>query len=167
MVQNIQLWWWDNLVWLGSGLMFCNVGWCGVDMLIRILLVVCKIMSEDSDSTLEYKRWFKGGGWTGYKERWFCVVWFPFLHCLLIHFYSTARDNFEQFQLLSCHVFLIHTSSSLSWSDITWLVPLSPAPDPTHFKIPKTNTLFIELSTAVQPLSVLLFFPHLSQDLTS
>jgi hypothetical protein len=53
--------WRYNLVRKGSGLRCGDVGRGGVVVTIRIVLMVCKIMEEDSDGTSELEELFEGG----------------------------------------------------------------------------------------------------------
>ena len=81
--------WGDN----GSVWKCCDIARCGVVMMIRILLVVCKIRRRDWDSTLKHGRWFEGDRRTVYKERLFVVGGFSFHLSLLLLLYSKAIDN--------------------------------------------------------------------------
>ena len=65
-------------------------------VLMRILLVVCKIMDGDSDGTLRYEEWLECGRQSVYKERLFGVGGFPFLLSLLILLYRKAIDDFRK-----------------------------------------------------------------------
>jgi len=67
-----------------------------VVMLIRVLLVVCKIMVGYSDGTSEHRELFKGGRWNVCKERLFGVGGFPFLLSLLVLLYSKASMTSTQ-----------------------------------------------------------------------
>jgi len=130
--ENIAWWWWDNLARLESELRFCDLGWCSVVVLIRVWLVVCKIMSEDWDGTLEHERSFKGGRWIVYEERLLDVGWFPFLFSLLLLMYSKALHDFEIASTLV--LFSQYVQKFCLDSNITLLIPKSPMPNPTHYK---------------------------------
>jgi hypothetical protein len=64
-------------------------------MVMRIVLVLCKIVGKDSDGTLEYGEWFEGGRQIVYKDMLFAVGGCPFLLSLLIVWYSKASYNLE------------------------------------------------------------------------
>jgi len=68
----IVRWWQDYSVWYGRGLRCCNFGWCGVVVISRDLLVVCKIIAEDCDGTSKHEEWLEGGRQIATKER---IVW--------------------------------------------------------------------------------------------
>jgi len=71
-------------------------------VLIRVVLVVCKIVVGDSDDTSEHEEWFEGSRWSVYKERLFGAGGFPFLLSLLIFVYSKACMTLTQLWLVSC-----------------------------------------------------------------
>jgi len=99
-----------------------------VVVLISSLLVVCKILREDSDGTPEHEKEFKGHTRTLYCEMLPDVGVFPFLLCLIVLLYRKAIHDFEPLQLWSCLDSSIHTprfwlSSQyhLTVSDITYV----------------------------------------------
>jgi len=67
-----------------------------VVVLIRVVLVVCKIMVGYSDGILEHGEWFKGGRRSVYKERLIGVGGNPFLLSLLVLLYSKASTTLNQ-----------------------------------------------------------------------
>ena len=62
-------------------------------VLIRVMLMVCKIMVGYSDGTSEHEEWFEGGRRSVYKERLFGVGRLPFLLSLLVLLYSKASTT--------------------------------------------------------------------------
>jgi len=46
---------WNYSIRWRNGLRYCDIGWCGVGVFIRVSLVVCKIMRGESDGILTYK----------------------------------------------------------------------------------------------------------------
>jgi len=58
-------------------------------------MVVCKIVNEDFDGTLEYEQWYEGGRPTVYKPSLFSIGGSPFLLSVLIPLYSKAIDNLK------------------------------------------------------------------------
>jgi len=72
----------------------CDVGRCGMVVLIRVLLVVCKIMGKEWDGTLVFKRRFESDGSIVFNELLFGVGGFPFLLTFLILLYSKVMDDF-------------------------------------------------------------------------
>jgi len=62
-------------------------------VLIRVVLVVCKIMVAYSEGTLECEEWFECGRRIVYKERLFGIGGFPYLLSLLILLYSKASTT--------------------------------------------------------------------------
>jgi len=122
------------MIWYGCGLKCCDIGQRGVVVLIRVMLVVCKIMVEYPDRISDHGEWFEGGRWCVYKERLFGVGGFPFLLSLLVLLYSKASIKLIQLWLLSCPRFPQNQfRASFSDYDITWLLSISPMSDPAHY----------------------------------
>ena len=126
--------WRYNLLWWGSGWRCCDVGRCGMVVLIRVLLVVCKIMIGYLDGTSEHGEWLEGGRWSVYKDRLFGVGWFPFLLSLLVLLYSKASTTLTQPWFLSC-LDSLDTNLDVFCPDYdtTLLLPISPTSDPTRY----------------------------------
>jgi len=118
----------------GSGLTFCDVVWCGVVMLTRVSLVVCKIIRRDSDSTSKHGWWFEGDRWTVYKERLVGVRGFFSLLSLLVPLYSKAIDNFGTALILVMSWLLDPKFECLHCPTILWVLPISPTSNPAHYK---------------------------------
>ena len=75
-------------------------------VLIRVVLMVCKIMVGYSDDTSEHEEWFEGARRSVYKERLVGVAGFPFLLSLLVLSYSKASTTLNQLRFLHCLDFL-------------------------------------------------------------
>jgi len=103
-------------------------------VLIRVVLVVCKIIVEYSDGTSGHGEWFEGSRWSVYKERLFGVEGFPFLLALLVILYSKASTTLTQPWFLSC-LDCLNTNIEASCPDyhITLLFPISPTSDPARY----------------------------------
>jgi hypothetical protein len=67
---------------------------------IRVVLRVCKIISEYSDGTSKHEEWFEGDRRVVYKESVVGVGGFPFLLSLLVLLNSKASYNFETASIL-------------------------------------------------------------------
>jgi len=109
--------------------MCCVIGLCGMIILIRVLLVVCKIRCEDSDGTMKHRGWFEGGREYVYTEWSFGVGGFPFLLSLLIVIYSKAIDDFGKttLELLACLVLFLDMNFEFLLCDINTIY-LQPRP---------------------------------------
>jgi len=115
--RNSEYGCWDVLVYWGIGLRCCDVGWCGVVVLIRYVVAVCKIIQEDWDGSSKQGEWFEGCSQTVYKERLVEIGGFPFHLSLLILLYS-KENRWLWNNLDSClvPVPLIQKSCVLSFS---------------------------------------------------
>lgn len=82
----------------GNSLMLSNVRWCGMVVLIRMLLMVCNSMRKDLGNTSKNDRLFVGSRATVYIRITFIIEELPFLHFLLIVLYSTKMYG------LGCHL---------------------------------------------------------------
>ena len=103
-------------------------------VLIRVVLVVCKMMVGYLDGILAHGEWFEGGRWSVYKERLFGVGWFPFLLSLLVLLYSKASMTLTQPWFLFCPDSLDKNFKvSCPDYDISLLLPIAPTPDPTRY----------------------------------
>ena len=78
--------------------MLSNVRWCGMVVLIRMLLMVCNSMRKDLGNTSKNDRLFVGSRATVYIRITFIIEELPFLHFLLIVLYSTKMYG------LGCHL---------------------------------------------------------------
>jgi len=101
------IWYDEEVVWgIGKS---DDVVWI---VLKSALLVVCRIMREDSDDTLEPEEWLEGNRRGVYHLRLFVIGPFLFLLSLFILLNSKVTDDFGQLWLLSFHVFSKRTSTS-------------------------------------------------------
>jgi len=71
-----------------------------VVVLIRVVLVLCKIMLKDSEDTSEHEESFDGGRLIVYEARLFGVGGFLFRFTLLVLLYGNASNNFESALML-------------------------------------------------------------------
>jgi hypothetical protein len=95
--------------------------------------VVCMIMGEDSDGTLEQEEWFEGGRRIVYKESAVGVGGFPFLLSLLVLLNSKASHDFET---ASTHVlsgFPRNEPRASCPAFDTLLLPIPPTPDSARY----------------------------------
>jgi len=144
--------WRDNLVRQGSGLRYCDVRWCGVVVLIRRSVVVCKIMVWDSDGTSEHKEWFEGGRWIVYKVSVVGVVGFPFFSLYSFSCIAKQVKTLKKLQLLSCLDSSKQTLSAFCFAfNITFELPISPSPDPALYTrtSPTTSYLLLNVPTSL------------------
>jgi len=105
---------------------------------IRVWLVVCKIMIEESDDKSKHEVWYEDVGWTLEKETLFGIGGFRFRFSSLILSYSTTTEDFETASTLvrSCHVALIWILSSCFEYNITVLFPILHRFDPISYRWP-------------------------------
>jgi len=105
-----------------------------VVVLIRVVLVVCKIMVGYLEGTSEHEEWFEGGRQSVCKERLFGVEGFPVLLSLLVLLYSKASTTLTQPWFLLC-LDSLDTNFEASDSDyaLISLLPTSPTSNPAHY----------------------------------
>jgi len=82
-----------------------------VVVLIRVVLMVCKIMVGYSEGTLEHEEWLEGGRRSVYKERLIGVGGVSFLFFLLVLLSSKASTTLNQLQFWFVLISLIRTLS--------------------------------------------------------
>ena len=124
-------------------------------VLIRVVLMVCKIMVGYSEGTLEHKEWLEGGRRSVYKERLIGVGGVSFLFFLLVLLSSKASTTLNQLRFLFCSDFLDTNFELRSDYDITVKSSISPALDPACYI--GTSPLYMHLilnvlSTLFDPL---------------
>jgi len=145
--ENAVRWLQYNLWWWGCGLRSCNIRWCGMVMLIRVVLVVCNIMGKNLNVTSELEELFEGGIRTVFKER--VLAWEDFVFFSRYSFscIATKVTALNPHQPMPCSEFWKQTSiTSVLLSHISWFLPVSPTPVPAHYTRITLITMYLILN---------------------
>jgi len=110
------------------GVKYCDVRYCGVMDFISVVVVVCKIISEDSNGTSKHEEWCKCCRCSVYMDRLLGIGGFPDLLSLLILLYSKAINDFGIY---------LHTCPCLDLETVN-----APAPSKWLYVLPRTLFTF-------------------------